>query len=138
MNAPQGPGPILALELLPGAFSVCRLEPDLPFPPWALAPGPLCSVTRTPEEWSVVCPSGRVPEGVRQEGGWRALKVQGPLPFEAVGILAALSSTLAAAGVSLFAVSTYDTDYLLVKESRMETALGALRHAGHAIHLPRE
>ncbi|MBN1372589.1 MAG: ACT domain-containing protein, partial [Anaerolineaceae bacterium] len=75
-----------------------------------------------------------VPGGVRAEGGWRALKVLGPLDFSLTGILAGLASTLAAAGVSIFALSTFDTDYIMVKESSLGTAIEALREQGHTIH----
>ena len=94
--------------------------------------GPLISVTRTAEELSILCPDGpHIPDGVRTERVWRALVVQGPLPFEAVGILAALSGCLAAAQVSVFVLSTFDTDYVLVKEAQLEHAISALRAAGH-------
>jgi hypothetical protein len=122
----------LTLDLLPGRFAVCRVDPEAPVPAGALA-GPFASVTRTADELSIVCPEPQMPAGARCEAGWRCLKVRGPLPFSAVGILASLTAPLAAAGVSLFALSTFDTDYLLVQESDLERALAALRAAGHAI-----
>src|SRR5206468_8549222 len=84
------------------------------------------SVTRTPDELSIVCPDEAVPPDVEVESGWRALKVPGPIPFDQVGVLAALATPLAAAGISTFAVSTYDTDYVLVREPDLERALAAL------------
>lgn len=125
--------PILTLDLLPGVCAVCRLHPAAELPPWALVPGPLASITRTPEELSVVCAEDAVPPGIRSEGGWRVLKVRGPLAFSLTGILAALAAPLARSAVSLFAVSTYDTDYLLVRQGQLEEALGALRAEGHAV-----
>lgn len=120
---------IAALE---GDYSVCRLPATDGVPAWALA-GALFSVTRTPDELSVVCESGLVPDGVRNEPAWRCLRVEGPIAFSAVGVLSALSSALAASGVSLFAVSTFDTDYLLVKAADLGRAVEALRGAGHEV-----
>ena len=123
----------LDLQVLDGPFVVCRLAADAPLPAWADAPGTLVAITRTAEELSVVCPAANAPAGVRQEGPWRALRVAGPLDFTWVGILAALSACLAASGVSLFAISTFDTDYLLVKAEDLPAALSALTGAGHRI-----
>lgn len=119
------------LLVLGGTFAVCRLGKSAAVPAWAA--GDFLSVTRTAEELSVVCPEAAVPEGVRCERGWRCLRVAGTVPFSAVGVLASLAGPLAAAGVSLFAVSTFDTDYLLVKDDDMERAVGALRGAGHVV-----
>src|SRR5262249_12669617 len=96
----------LPLSLLPGRYAVWRLAPDTDFPAWAA--GAFACVTRTEEELSVVCREEAVPEGVRRESGWRCLRVAGTLDFGAVGVLAALTAPLAAAGVSVFAVSTFD------------------------------
>jgi hypothetical protein len=108
------------------------LQPDAPPPSWAV--GELCSVTRAPNELSVVCPEQAVPAGARYQGGWRCLAVRGPLAFELTGVLAALASPLADAGVPIFALSTFDTDYLLVPGDDLETALSALAAAGHRLH----
>ena len=119
------------LELLSGRFAICRLDPEAALPA-DLGQGSLFSVTRTENELSVVCrESGVLPGEV--EGGWRCLRVAGPLEFTQVGILAALTQPLADAGVSIFAVSTFDTDYLLVKEEQIDTAIAALRAAGHKV-----
>jgi aminoglycoside 6'-N-acetyltransferase I len=127
-----GASPQQTLLVLDGTFAVCRLGGASPVPPWATF-GDFLSITRTAEELSVVCPEAAVPEGVKCERGWRCLRVAGTVPFSAVGTLASLASPLAAAGVSLFAVSTFDTDYLLVKGDHLEKAVGALRGAGHVI-----
>jgi hypothetical protein len=103
-----------------------------PIPSWATADR-VFSVTRTPDELSVVCPERSVPDAVVCEGGWRCLQVVGPISFTEIGVLASLASPLAAAGVSVFALSTFDTDYLLVKEELLEKALAALRGAGYVI-----
>lgn len=101
-------------------------------PAWAWTGEP-ASVTRTRDELSVVCRADAVPDGVRAVAGWRCLKVQGPLDFGLTGILAALTAPLAAAGIPVFAVSTYDTDYLLVKADQLDRAAEALRGAGHRV-----
>lgn len=122
----------LVLLVMEGNFAVCRLDRDAAVPPWATA-GAFFSVTRTPDELSVVCADEAVPDGVECERGWRCLRVAGTIPFSVVGVLAALSMPLTEVGVSVFAVSTFDTDYLLVKERDLPTALDALRRAGHVV-----
>ena len=121
----------MALRVLPGDFSVLRLEADAAVP--QVPGGAFYSVTRTPHELSVVCETGLAPDAGASEPGWRALEVQGPLAFDQVGILAALSATLAGCGVSIFAISTYDTDYILLKETRLADAVRALRDEGHEV-----
>ena len=122
----------LRLVVLEDAFTVCRLVPDEAAPSWA-GGGPFASVSRTADELSVVCRRDAVPEGVRCETGWRCLRVAGTLDFMLVGVLASLVGPLAGAGVSVFAASTFDTDYLLVKEEKLDTAVEALRRAGHSV-----
>jgi hypothetical protein len=122
----------LRLQLLDPVFAVCRLAHDAPVPPWAAA-GPFLALTRTEDELSVVCRRDAVPEGVRCEPGWRCLRVAGPMAFSLVGVLASLLTPLAEAGVSVFAVSTFDTDYVLLKEDDLVRALAALRQAGHSL-----
>jgi hypothetical protein len=85
------------------------------------------------DELSVVCQEELVPANIRAENGWRGLKVEGPLDFALTGILAGLASALAQAGVSLFAISTFDTDYILVKEKDLAKAIRALEQAGHRV-----
>jgi uncharacterized protein len=120
------------LELLPGTCAVCRLDKNAPVPDWGIRV-PFSSITRTAEEISVVCPDARVPGGVKKEGGWRILKVEGPLDFSLTGVLASLTAPLAREGIALFALSTYDTDYLLVKEENLEKAIQALREEGYEL-----
>jgi len=120
------------LNILPTQFTVARLEAGAPIPPWALAGG-FCSVTRTANELSIVCESGRVPDGVLSETGWRVLEVQGPLAFDQVGIMYTLTEILAGRGISIFAVSTYDTDYILLKQEMLRAAREALELAGHSV-----
>lgn len=120
----------LRFAVLPGSFAVLRLEPDADVPLDLLVP-PFHSVTRTPAELSVVCPETAVAEGARTETGWALLALAGPFPFEMVGVLASVLGPLATAGVSIFALSTFDTDYVLVKRERLADAIGALTAAGH-------
>jgi hypothetical protein len=122
----------LTLQVLRDTFAVCRLAGEVPVPDWATA-GTFFSVTRTADELSVVCPEGAVPEGVRCERGWLCLRVAGVIELSAVGVLAALAAPLAQAGISVFAVSTFDTDYLLVRAKDLGAALDSLRAAGHGI-----
>mmetsp|Transcript_34600 Transcript_34600/g.106975 ORF Transcript_34600/g.106975 Transcript_34600/m.106975 type:complete len:246 (-) Transcript_34600:520-1257(-) len=126
--------PNLALDVLPAVYEVAK------FPPTSQPPGDLfaaaaadalVSLTRTGDEISVVRPAtGAAAPGGVVEGGWKALRVRGPLPFELVGVLARLSAALARAEVSIFAVSTYDTDYVLVKADALPRAVSALQAVG--------
>lgn len=124
----------LTLTLLPGQFAVCRLDAGAPVPEWATT-GAFTSITRTADELSVVCPAENVPPDVRAEGPWRCLKVEGPLDFALTGILASIAVPLAEASVSIFAVSTYDTDYVLVTAAQVERAAEVLRQAGHRVRI---
>jgi hypothetical protein len=90
-------------------------------------------VTRTADELSIVCDEAAPPDGPRVERGWRAFKFGGPFPFEATGILASVAAPLAAAGVGIFALSTFDTDYVMVKEAQLDPAVRSLRAAGHEL-----
>jgi len=127
----------LAIDVRPGEYAVARLGAAAPVPAGLLdrSDGAFVSVTRTGDELSVVCPADAVPESAQAERGWRLLTVRGPLAFTLTGIVAALSSELAAAGVALFGMSTFDTDHLLVKEADVERAVGALRSGGHEVHV---
>lgn len=125
----------LTLSTVDELFAIARLEPGDDVPAWAFA-GPFASVTRTRDELSVVCPERDVPAGVLFEGGWRCLGVVGQLDFTLAGVIASLSAPLASAGVPIFVVSTYDSDYLLVKEERLGRAREALIAAGHTVRGP--
>lgn len=127
---PTTPG--LTLLGVAGRFAVCKLPPDSAVPAWATA-GDVFSVTRTGDELSVVCRQEAVPTGTHAEGGWCCLRVAGAMPFTVVGVLASLTAPIAKAGVGVFAFSTFDTDYLLVKEADFPVAVDALRAAGHGV-----
>ena len=122
--------PELTLSVLPMRLAVAQLPVDAPFP--ALA-GSFVSLTRTEEEISLVCEEAALPPGVRHEGDWRAMKLHGPFEFSLVGILASVLDPLRTAGVGIFAISTFDTDYVLVKDDQLGTAVDALAGAGHRI-----
>lgn len=121
------------LSLLAETFTICHLAPDAAVPEWATQ-GQFFSITRTREELSVIAESAVVPERLRTEVSWRVMKVHGPFDFSEVGVLAALVQPLAAARVSVFAVSTFDTDYLLVQCSQLREAVTGLRNAAHTVH----
>ncbi|MDX1933076.1 MAG: ACT domain-containing protein [Capsulimonadales bacterium] len=125
----------LTLRPLPDELALCRLEPTAPFPEWARSAS-FFSITRTPDEWSLVLPRTTIPDGLpslKVERDWRALMVVGPLDFALTGILASLTVPLADAGIPIFALSTFETDYLLVKAVRFAEAIDALRRQGHLI-----
>ena len=123
----------LPLELLPDTLAICRLPADAPVPAWASSPAPFLTVSRTADELSITALQSRVPGGVRCERDYQALRVKGTLPPDLVGILLSIAEPLANAGVSIFAISTYDTDYVLLKARDLPAALAALRKAGHQI-----
>ena len=126
----------MKLILLAGNFSVCRFGADERIPDGIFAEPGFASVTRTAGEISVVRESSLAPCAPREESGWRMLMVEGPLDFGMVGVLSSISAPLARAGVSIFALSTFDTDYIMVKESSLSAAVGALAEAGFSLGLP--
>ncbi len=123
----------MQLELLPETFAICRLEKTAPFPPWASASQGLLCLARTQDEVSVVCEDRLVPPDARSERGWRAVRVAGTLDFSLTGVLARIAQPLAESRVSLFALSTFDTDYVLVREATLDAALRALESQGWVI-----
>jgi hypothetical protein len=121
------------LSLLPETFAICRLAADAVVPAWATQ-GQFFSITRTSDELSVVAKTALVPERLRTQVSWRVMKVHGPFDLSEVGVLASLVTPLAAAGVSVFTISTFDTDYLLVQSIQLLEAVAALRDAAHTVH----
>lgn len=122
----------MRIAVLPGRYAVCRLEPADPIPSWADGEG-FVSITRTGDELSITCLESRVPDGIRAERGHRCLRVEGPLPFDLTGVAASLAAPLAAAGISLLLIATFDTDYVLVRDEMLDRAAAALRAAGHTL-----
>jgi hypothetical protein len=125
----------MRLDVLSGEFAIARLDASVNFPAWAQSESPTAflSITRTRDELSIVCESSQVPAEVAAERGWRCLKVAGPLDFSLVGVLASLAGPLARAGIPIFAISTFDTDYLLVNAAKLELAIGVLESADHVV-----
>ena len=118
----------LVLRQLPGELAILQLPSDATTPSWLnFAAAPLVSVTHTADELSVVCPSSEVPAGMTCEAGWRAFRVEGKQDFSAVGILSSIVSPLASAGISIFSISTFNTDYILVRAEGVEKARSVLR-----------
>lgn len=118
----------LTLKLLDSSYAVCSLGADASLPSGlAEARGEFLSITRTAEELSIVCAESLAPAEAKVESGWRAFKVLGPLDFSLTGIIAALTAPLAEAKISVFTIATFDTDYLLVKETDLEGAVTALQ-----------
>ena len=134
----------LTLTCMPARYAICRLAPGAQIPPWAVAKDFL-SVTRTAEELSITCEESAVPvdAGAAIPGsavatcaiskGWRGLKIEGPFDFSAVGVLASVLAPLADGQISIFAVSTYDTDYLFIQEAAFDRAQQLLTASGHAL-----
>jgi hypothetical protein len=123
----------LNLSVLEGSYAVCRLEAGSSVPAWAWGPGKFVSVSRTSEELSVVCASSLVPDSVRAEREWSCLKLEGPFEFTLTGILNSVLEPLRNAGIGIFAVSTFDTDYVLLKTNQLEAGIAALEAKGHRV-----
>jgi uncharacterized protein len=125
------------LSLLPECFAIVRLAADTSIPAWA-EQGSFFSITRTAEELSIVCPVSNIPrgslaDGAGSQGDWRVLKVHGPFVLSEIGVVSALAAPLAGAKISLFVISTFDTDYLLVNSVQSQAAVAALQGAGHTV-----
>jgi hypothetical protein len=123
----------LTVDVRPGSYVVTRLSADAPTPVGLLERPGFVSFTRTPDELSIVCAAEAAPSGQRVESGWRLLTVRGPFEFTLTGIMASLAGSLAAAGVPLFALSTFDTDHVLVKDVDLDRAVKAIRESGHEV-----
>lgn len=128
------PRALLTLTVFPERYAICRLDAKAGVPQWS-AKGPFVSISRTPDELSIVCLEAKVPAGITCEPGWRVLKCEGPLDYSLTGIVASLAEPLADADVPIFPIATHDTDYILVKESQLETATRALTGYGHAVRV---
>lgn len=120
------------IQILNQNFTIHKFDPDEKLPP-ELIESKLFWIGKTDEELSVVCESGIKLPSKKSDSGWSALKIIGPLDFSEIGILAGISKTLAEAGISIFALSTFDTDYILIKKSKIENAVNALHQNGYPI-----
>jgi hypothetical protein len=123
----------LSLIVLPDRLGVCKLPPDAAIPHWAAA-ARFFSITRTTDELSIVCPEALIPSETKCERGWRYLRVAGAMDFSLTGVLAALVTPLAEDRIGIFAIATFDTDYLLILEKDFDRALAELRRCGHEIN----
>jgi uncharacterized protein len=121
----------VSFSLLRGAYAVAQLEATAPVPAGLFRDPGFVSVTRTDDELSIVCPQERVPAHARCEAGWRMLELIGPFAFDAVGVLASVAGPLAEAGISIVTVSTFNTDYVLVRAGDVDRAVSVLEGAGH-------
>ena len=124
----------LALTLLPAPMAVAKLAASDPIPDWAQR-GAFFSIMRTPQELSVVDEDSSVPASAQCERGWRMFKLEGPFAFSATGVLDSVLHPLAEAKISIFAISTFDTDYVMVKEVVLDAAIVVLRKAGHEVRV---
>jgi uncharacterized protein len=124
--------PTVTLSLLPGEYAICRLAPGDADPSWARESG-VSAIVRTADELSVLCSSEKIPAGVKCEGGWRLFKFRGPFAFTQTGILASVLNPLAVARIGILAVSTFDTDYVLVKHNDLDRARELLVASGHEV-----
>ena len=122
-----------ALRVLDGELAVCRLAAGAPLPGWFALDAPFSAAVRRGEELSLVCPADAVPSSVTADRGWRALELEGTQDLALTGVLAGLAQPLAAAGVPVFALATYDTDVVLVPAARLADAAAALRAEGHRV-----
>ena len=112
----------LTLSILPEKFGICYFNKKSPVPEWATKETNFTSITKTSDEFSIVCPQDKIPGGVMCEKDWRAFKIQGPLGFVLTGIVSSLSKPLAKAKISILYISTYETDYLLVEDKNLAKA----------------
>jgi len=122
----------LILKILPNRLAVCRLKADAPLPDW-IDESDFSSITRTEKELTIVCDEVLVASGTTSETGWRCIEVEGPLDFSEIGIVFSLTQPLAEIGVAVFLISTFDTDYLMVKEKDLAKTIDTLTAAGHRV-----
>lgn len=123
---------ILTMKLLEGKYGVVRLDKTELIPEWAKN-SEFYSITKTADELSIVCSQKSIPSDVKWEKNWRILKIEGPLDFSLIGILSSISTILAQKGISIFAISTYDTDYILVKDKEINNAIVALSNERYEV-----
>lgn len=122
----------LKFSIVPGKFAICRLPANAPVPEWAWT-NPFSSVTRTADEVSIVCNWESVPAESRSRNPFMCTKLEGPFPLSEAGILASFIRPLSDSGVPIFAIATFDTDYVLIPEEYLGMACDALQLAGHEL-----
>jgi len=122
----------LKFRWLPRPYAIVHLAPDAAVPDWATK-GEFTSITRTADELSIVCPTENLPAHVHSPHRWICLKLEGPFPFSQTGVLLSFIEPLSSQGIPIFAISTYNTDYVLIQEEWAGAALNALQQAGHEL-----
>jgi hypothetical protein len=125
----------LSITALGARFAMCRLQPEDAIPEWAWSAVEFLTISRTGSELSIVADEGVIPPDVEAARGFRALRVEGPLPLEMVGVAASIAGPLAAVGVSIIPIGTYDTDYILVRDADLSQAIATLTDAGHVVSI---
>jgi uncharacterized protein len=125
----------LDIVLVPGTYALCRLAASSAVPAWGTG-GVFWTVSGTSDEVSVLCEQGRVPGGVRAERDFALLRLAGLIPVTETGVIAAVAAPLAATGISLVPIATFDTDYFLVRQGDLARAVSVLRAAGHTVSDP--
>jgi hypothetical protein len=121
----------LPLRALAAPLALCRLPATEPIPEWTALARTFLTISRTPTELSIVADESVVPPEINAQRGYRALRVDGPLPLELTGVFAAMAGPLASANIPIFPIATYDTDYILVAEANFQRAVAVLEAAGH-------
>ncbi len=125
---------VLTLDLLEGNFVICRLSPSSAMPSWAYT-GPFISITKTNDELSIITiDDNRLPKDIQCERNWKCLKLKGPFPFNMTGILSSVLSPLANAEIPILAISTFDTDYVMIKDENLQIAIDVLKQNGHRVN----
>jgi len=125
----------LQLSLLDEVYGICVFQNNAPIPEWAVTAS-LCSITRTKKELTIVCPQNIIPVDIEHNRNWRCFRIDGSFEFNQIGVISSLAAPLAQAGISIFVVSSYDTDYILVKEEKVEQVIAVLSDNGHLIARP--
>jgi len=126
---------ILTLDLLEGKFVICRLSPSSSLPSWAFT-GPFMSITKTNDELSIITiDDNRLPKDIQCERNWKCFKLKGPFPFDMTGVLSSILNPLAKADIGILAISTFDTDYVMVKENNLQIAVDVLKQNGHTVNV---
>lgn len=138
MPEPNRSSPGVRIDLLPGAYAVCRLPagapvPTLPTDGGIHGHGHVSSITVTAREISIVCPETDAPAGAEVDGGWSALIIAGPIPFDLAGVLVSVLAPLSNAGLGVFALSTFESDVVLVRAATLDRAIDLLTAAGHTV-----
>jgi len=123
---------MLKFRQLSGLFAISRLAPMTSIPTWAIQ-GDVTSITRSADELSIVCPTENIPIEIATGPRWICLKLEGPFPFSQTGVLLSFIAPLSNNGIPIFAISTYDTDYVLIEQEHADRAIYLLRHAGHEL-----